>query len=110
METSQRFGGVADVWKGKYNGREVAAKVLRVYLTSDIEGIRKVGCPQVVCVNKLTISHAEILQGGNDMEDPSSSERIAIIRRDGDRKSAPVRDGVRMDGEWECERVCEGTS
>jgi len=41
-------GGFADVWKGQYDGQEVSAKVLRVYLTSDLEKIRKVGCPHLV--------------------------------------------------------------
>ena len=38
-------GGFADVWKGQYDGRDVAVKILRVYLTSDFEQIRKVGAP-----------------------------------------------------------------
>jgi hypothetical protein len=37
-------GGFADVWKGRYHGREIAAKVLRVYLKNDLERIRRVGC------------------------------------------------------------------
>jgi len=36
-------GGFSDVWKGQYDGREVASKVLRVYQNSDLEQIRKVG-------------------------------------------------------------------
>ena len=35
-------GGHSDVWKGQYQGREVAAKVLRLYSLSDIERTRKV--------------------------------------------------------------------
>ena len=35
-------GGAADVWKGQYLGRHVAAKVLRVYSTSGIDRIRMV--------------------------------------------------------------------
>jgi len=45
MATPQCHGGFADVWKGQYNGREVAAKALRVYSTSDFGRIRKVGDP-----------------------------------------------------------------
>ena len=37
-------GGFADVWKGRYHGREVAVKVLKVYKMSDLEQIRRVGC------------------------------------------------------------------
>ena len=35
-------GGFADVWKGEYQGRYVAVKVLRVYSTSDIGKIVRV--------------------------------------------------------------------
>ena len=37
-------GGFADVWKGEYDGREVAVKVLRTYETSDFQKIIGVGC------------------------------------------------------------------
>jgi len=36
-------GGYADVWKGEYQGRHVAVKVLRVYSTSDFDKITNVG-------------------------------------------------------------------
>jgi len=36
-------GGYADVWKGKYQDRPVAVKILRVYSTSDFEKIMRVG-------------------------------------------------------------------
>jgi len=102
METPQCSGGFADMWRGEHEGQEVAAKVLRAYKTSDLEEIRKVrGAQFVVPTNKLTVPHAAVLQGGHDMEDASSSERVAVIRRDDDRKSAPVRDGIGVDEEWE---------
>ena len=44
-------GEFGDVWKGKYNGREVAAKVLRVYQTNDFKRVAKVGSWFVVCIN-----------------------------------------------------------
>ena len=37
-------GGFADVWKGEYEGCEVAVKVLRVYSTSDIAKVTSVSC------------------------------------------------------------------
>ncbi|KAF9643876.1 kinase-like protein [Thelephora ganbajun] len=89
-ECSSRF---ADVWKGRCNGREVAAKALRVYSTNDFEQIRKVGTPQlVVFVNELAASCTEVLQGSRNMEDPASSERVAADRRDDDREA--VRHGI----------------
>jgi len=35
-------GGFADVSQGTYNGRQVAIKVVRVYVTSDLDLIRSV--------------------------------------------------------------------
>ena len=50
----QYRGGFADVWKGEYQGRSVAAKVVRVYSTSDLHKITKVlfadrPVPQLTC-------------------------------------------------------------
>jgi len=36
-------GGFADLWKGQYRGKEVAAKVLRLRPTDDLERVRRVG-------------------------------------------------------------------
>jgi len=96
-----------DVWKGQHHGREVAAKVLRVYSSSDFEQIRKVGYPRlVVFINELTEFLTEVLQEGCNMEDPSSSERVAAFGRNDD--GDPVRDGIGVDGEWKHKRVCKG--
>jgi len=35
-------GGFAEVWKSEHQGREVAVKVLKVYVTSDLVKITKV--------------------------------------------------------------------
>jgi len=37
-------GGFGDVWNHEFQGREVAVKVLRTYLTSDLGKIIRVGC------------------------------------------------------------------
>ena len=72
-----------------------------------LERIRKVGCPQlVVCINEQIASRAEVLRGCCDMELPSSSKRAAAIRRYNDQD--PVRNGIRMDGKGDHQRVCEG--
>ena len=42
------------------------------------------------------------------MESPSTSERAAAVG--GDNERVPLRDGVRVDGEWEHERILEGES
>ena len=99
-------GGFGDVWKGKYKGQEVAAKVLRTYITSDFEKIRKVGGAQLVMFpNELTVSHTAVLRRGHYMEDTSSPERTATVRRDDDRESISPRDGIGVDGEWEHQPV-----
>ena len=43
LQVPQYEGGCADVWMGSHQGRRVAAKVLRVYSTSDFGKIRRVG-------------------------------------------------------------------
>ena len=37
-------GGFADVWKGKYLGRDVAVKVIRTYSNSDLQKVIGVSC------------------------------------------------------------------
>ena len=91
-------GGFADVWKGQHHDREVVAKVLRVYQTSDLGQIRKVGAPRLASrINELTVSHTEVLQGGRGMESPSPSKCAAAVGCYDDRN--PVCDGIGMDGE-----------
>ncbi|KAF9647776.1 kinase-like protein [Thelephora ganbajun] len=41
-------GGYAEVWKGEHQGREVAVKVLKVYLTSDLDKITRRFCKEVM--------------------------------------------------------------
>ena len=71
------------MWKGEYEGQEVAAKVLKTDPWSDINEIRKVGGAQfVVFPNELTVSHTAVLQRGHYVEDTSSPERATTVRRD----------------------------
>ena len=42
IEDPLSHGELSDVWKGRYRGREVAAKVIRANSTSDFKGIAKV--------------------------------------------------------------------
>ena len=54
-EGPRHQGGFSDVWKGEYEGVEVAVKVLRVYPKSDFVKIKRVGFPvcQRARVNRL---------------------------------------------------------
>jgi len=40
-------GGFADVWKGECHGLEVAVKVLRVYVNSDLQKMTHVSRPRI---------------------------------------------------------------
>ena len=44
-EAPRYQGGFAEVWKGKHEGIEVAVKVLKVFTTSDLVQITRVGFP-----------------------------------------------------------------
>ena len=104
-------GGFADVRKGEYRGQVVAAKVPRIYATSDLQKIIRVRSRWRsgflrIC---LYIDHnpAEVLQGVRNVENSSPSERVATTRSHNDWD--PVCDGVRMDDEWKYQPICEGT-
>ena len=91
-------GGFADVWKGEYDGREVAVKALRTY-----SGYRLRSLPYA---NSLTDHFVEVLQGSCDVEIPSTFKRPASNRSNDVRQS--VFDDIRLDGEWEHQRLCSG--
>ena len=102
LELPQYSGGFADVWMGDHQGRRVAAKALRVYLTSDLTEIRR------VCLFKPESrptdgDRAEVLQGSDQVEIPQPSKHITTPGSDGGQGT--ICDGVRLDGKWEHHRV-----
>ena len=97
------------MWKGEYNGRDVAVKVIRTYSNSDLQKIIGVGCwlsslSACLCTDS---AHIEVLQGGRNLEDPPASERPTTDRSDDVRDS--VHNGVRLDDERKHQRLREGT-
>ncbi|KAF9779225.1 kinase-like domain-containing protein [Thelephora terrestris] len=46
-------GGFADVWKGQFQGSDVAVKVLRLYATTDFAKVASRFCKEVVAWNSL---------------------------------------------------------
>ena len=77
-------GGFADVWKGRYHGRDVAVKVVRIYsnvVLQKIFGVRYWSCPLSACLRTDT-TPVEVLQGGCDVENAPTSERPAAHRSD----------------------------
>ena len=108
MEAPQYCDGFTDMWKGRYKDQEVAAKVLKLRKTSDLNQIRKVGGVSfIMSSSELTVSHAVFLQGGNEVEDTSSPESVTTVGRDDVRGSTLVRDGISVDGEREHHPVSE---
>ena len=51
-------GGFGEVWKAEHEGRDVAVKVLKVYMTSDLVKITRVGSLAFwwACVGQLTLT------------------------------------------------------
>ena len=98
----QYSGGFSDVWTGNYQGQRVAAKVLRVYLTSDLDEIRRVGHCKHEC-KPTDHGRAEVLQGGDKVESPQPSERVTTPGSDYGKGT--IRDGFRMDAKREYQRV-----
>ena len=101
------------MWTGKHQGRKVAVKVLRVYLTSDFNKITSVGHhPKLAkSAHRRTDDRrdcTDVLQGGRNVEEsPPSKCALAVGSDDGGKA---VCDGFRMDGQWEYCRVRRGTS
>ena len=56
-------GGFAEIWKGQYQGRDVAVKVLKVYQTSNFEKITRVGSHIALQAraDELTTTQIEVL-------------------------------------------------
>ena len=105
--TPQICGGFADVWKGSHEGKDVAAKVLRMYVNSDFERIRRVGDTEpFVLAEKLIMLYAAVLQRGCDMEHTPPSERAAVGRRDNGEMA--FSDGLGVDAQWKYHPVPEG--
>ena len=78
-------------------------------LDERLESDQKGGLPQS-CRLSVNRPHRVpgVLQGGDNMEDPSSSKHIAVVGGNDDPE--PVRAGVRVDGGREHQYVCESAS
>jgi len=91
-------GGFANVSQSMYQGRRVALKVVRVYITSDLEVILSVSIAYLHCHTRSNEWIAEILSRGRRLETPLASQHLAAPWSDSER--TPVRSGFRMDGKW----------
>ena len=77
-------GGFADVSRGTYQGRQVAIKVVRVYITSDLDIILSVSLlfhlHHCTCVDEWI---SEVLPGGSRLETSPASKRLTAAWSDG---------------------------
>jgi hypothetical protein len=78
-------GGFADVSQGTYQGRRVAIKVVRVYITSDLDVILSVSLlfylGRHVCADECITG---LLPRGSRMEAPPASKCPTIAWSDGE--------------------------
>jgi len=95
-------GGFADVSQGTYEGRQVAIKVVRTYVTSDFDVIRSVSALPTLLHPPVDKCILEILPGGGGLEASPASQHPTAAR--GDVKRTPFRTGFRMDGKWKYQR------
>ena len=73
---------------------------------SDFDKIRRVGRLYIILnmfIGRLTTTHSEVLQRSDQVECPQPSERVTVAGSDNEQ--GPIYHGVRVDGEWECQRV-----
>jgi len=73
-------GGFADVSQGTYQGRRVAIKVVRMYV-SDLDAIRSVSA-LLHCYTTLDKPVAGILPGGGRLEAPPPSQYLTTTWSD----------------------------
>lgn len=97
-------GGFAEVRMGNYQGHDVAVKVLRVSLKS-LPRITRVSHERDLQNHQLRTNHVppEVLQGSHDLEGAPPPERASAVG--GDNVQEPARNGVKVDGQWEHQRV-----
>ena len=105
-------GGYADVWMGKHQGCEVAVKVLRVYSASDLNKIISVSHHSSFAKSAHRndrcdrCDRADVLQRSCNMEGPPPSKRAPAVG--GDDGGKALCNGLRMDGQWEHQRIHQG--
>ena len=75
-------GGYAKVSRGTYEGCQVAIKVVRAYVVSDMDVILSVSPLPIVVLVWIVECITEILPRGGFLETPSASKHPTTDRRD----------------------------
>ena len=87
---------------GEHQGRKVAVKVLRIYLTTDLNKIASVGHHLRLARTVYRTAdrdRVEVLQGSCNVEKPPPSKFAPAVGSDDRQKG--LRDGLGMDGQRE---------
>jgi len=92
------FGGFADLRSGKYEGRLVAIKTMRVAMQDDFLGIRKVGVTVDHPGHGLIRFVLAILQGSRPLEHAVPSEHLETRWGSGGHEETATRHRVGVDG------------
>ena len=100
-------GGFADISRGTYQGLQVAIKVVRTYVTSDLDTIRSVSILPAH-YTRLDKPVAEVLPRGGRLEAPPASQHLTTAW--GDVERIQVCSRFRVDGEWEHQRFHQEVS
>jgi len=92
-------GGYATVFRGKHKGRAVAIKILRLYLTSDLDKCFRVSTftPYIAEI-PTDAGIPGVHSRGGCMEASPASEHPTVVRREYGSRKVPARDDIRMDG------------
>ena len=98
-------GGFADVRSGKYNGRPVAVKIMRVSAKDDYGRMRKVSANVGYREYELNHPIPAILQGSCTLEHAISSKHLGTRRSSGRHEETTAHYRIRADGVWKYHEI-----
>ena len=92
----EEYCGNSAVFKKEHKGRTVAMKMLRLFLTSDLD--KCIGVSTITLrIPEPNTRITEILQRSCYMEASPTREHTAIVGCESKSRNAPICNGVRMD-------------
>jgi hypothetical protein len=91
-------GGFGDVYRGEYNGRPAAVKVMRVYTSNNREAFLSVCTPLPAVRGEPTLnpSLTEVLSRSGGMETSATPKYLTAVRRDIGPAGSKVRVGLEV--------------
>jgi hypothetical protein len=101
----ERHGGCASVFRDEDRGRPVAIKVVRLYQTNLEVSLSVRSFQSRWGGFHLIRSLVEVFQRGRRLETPPPPEYPSIAWCECGLKNPQIRNGVRVDGQWERQRI-----